>query len=116
MNSYAALALRSIGGDTLAAHTERKPRKLVNDMRAIPHIEATDSDVLRDTIRHHDVLIGEAMEAAADRYQQRRKAGLPGLDSSLPLAPTELDDLVYRFLLVLTVACELAARPPATGE
>lgn len=87
-------------------------RKLVYDMRAIPHIEATDSDVLRDTIHHHDVLIGEVMETAADRYQQRRSAG----SSPLELDPIELDDLVYRFLLVLTVACELAARPSATGD
>lgn len=85
-------------------------------MRAIPHIEATDSNVLRDTIHHHDVLIGEAMEAATDRYQQPRSAASSDLDSSLPLDPIELDDLTYRFLLVLTVACELASRPPATGD
>ncbi|HET7379937.1 MAG TPA: hypothetical protein VFJ24_07850 [Gaiellales bacterium] len=85
-------------------------------MRAIPHIEATDSNVLRDTIHHHDVLIGEAMEVAADRYQQRRNSASSDLDSSQPLDPSELDDVIYRFLLVLTIACELASRPPATGE
>jgi len=75
-------------------------------MRAIPHIEATDADVLRDTIRHHDALIGEVMEAAADRYRQR------GPEAQLDAA--QLDELIYRFLLVLTVACELSSRPPST--
>lgn len=89
------------------------PAKLVIDMRVIPHFEATESDVLRDTIRHHEVLIGEMMEAAAIRHSELHRTATSSIEPPCPLDPAQVEDLSYRFLLVLAVACELDSRPPA---
>jgi hypothetical protein len=70
-----------------------------------PHIEAADSDLLRDTVRHHDELIARLMETAADRHDP--------LSPSLLLAPAQLESLQERFIFVLEVACELGSRPAA---
>ena len=77
------------------------------------HIAAADSDLLRDTVRHHDELIARVMETAADRHHALSR--LPGdpLSPSLLLAPGQLESLQGRFILVLEVACELGSRPAA---
>jgi hypothetical protein len=78
-----------------------------------PHIEAADSDLLRDTVRHHDEVIVRLMETAADRHNALSR--LPGdpLSPSLLLAPSQLESLQERFIFVLEVACELGSRPGA---
>jgi hypothetical protein len=78
-----------------------------------PHIEWADSDLLRDTVRHHDELIARLMDTAAARYDELSR--LPGdpLSPPLLLSPAQLESLQERFIFVLEVACELGSRPAA---
>ncbi len=71
-------------------------------MKHIPaHLDAADSDLLRDTIAHHDELIACMMRTAASPSQS--------------LTPAQLENLYDRFILVLEVACELWSRPADAG-
>jgi hypothetical protein len=84
----------------------------VIDMDVAPHLEAADSDLLRDTIRHHDQLIGPVMGAAAERHRKLHRAPGDPLSPLLLVSPMELEGMTRRFMLILEVACELASRPP----
>jgi hypothetical protein len=84
-------------------------------MRTALHLEAADSDLLRDTIRHHDEQIAHLIETAADRHRELRRSPTDPPSPSLLLSPHQLDALTERFTFVLEVACELASRPAATG-
>ena len=75
------------------------------------HLEAADSDLLRDTIRHHDELIGHLMDTAAERHHELSRTSADPPAPSLLLAPAQLESLQRRFIFVLEVACELWSRP-----
>ena len=73
-----------------------------------PHLEAADSALLLDTIVHHEQLIAQHMETAADRHLHAQEA--EALITPPTLSPEDFDDLRSRFVFVLEVACELASR------
>ncbi len=73
-----------------------------------PHLETADSDLLRETILHHEHLIAQHMEIAAGRHLDGRQAD--PVAAPPELSPEEFDDLENRFVFVLEVACELASR------
>ena len=83
-------------------------------MDVAPHLEAADSDLLRDTIRtFDDQLIGPLLGAAAERHRKLHRAPGDPLSPLLLVSPEELEGMTRRFMLILEVACETRVAPPA---